>query len=316
VLILVIVFASVLLDILQVMDGEDSALRFYAVTNRDRAVGFFANSNHNAAFLYCAIPFAAAWAIGLVQDHRQNRAIGLALLALLMVAVIIGIAVAQSRAGMALLLVAALSALLLAWRHGRDQSDRRLLYVATGVTLATLLLAFQVGFIGFMQRVEQGGIEDGRWPIAQVTARAAIANMPFGTGMGSFTPVYEKFAPRKLLLDQNRYLNHAHDDWLELWLTGGAPAIALVLGFLAWLTFSTYRWWSSGQQQGPVLDLALARAAPIVIILLLLHSVVDYPLRIPTVLVLFAMACAYLIPRRRIKDEMSARVTISHPGRY
>jgi len=70
VLILVIVFASVLLDILQVMDGEDSALRFYAVTNRDRAVGFFANSNHNAAFLYCAIPFAAAWAIGLVQDHR------------------------------------------------------------------------------------------------------------------------------------------------------------------------------------------------------------------------------------------------------
>jgi O-antigen ligase len=314
VLILVIVFASVLLDILQVMGGEDSALRFYAVTNRDRAVGFFANSNHNAAFLYCAIPFVAAWVIGLVQDHRRNRATGLALLSLLTVAVIIGIAVAQSRAGMGLLLVAGLSALLLVWRHGRGQSGRRLLYVAIGVTLATLLLAFQVGFVGFMQRVEHQGIGDQRWPVAQVTVRAAIANMPFGTGMGSFAPVYEKFAPRALLVDQNRYLNHAHDDWLELWLTGGVPAILLVLGFLAWLTFSTYRWWSSAQQQGPVLDLALARAAPIVIILLLLHSVVDYPLRIPTVSVLFAIACAYLIPRRRIKDEMSARVAISHPG--
>jgi len=99
-----------------------------------------------------------------------------------------------------------------------------------------------------------------------------------------------------------------------LWLTGGVPAILLVLGFLAWLTFSTYRWWSSAQQQGPVLDLALARAAPIVIILLLLHSVLDYPLRIPTVSVLFAIACAYLIPPRRSKDEMSARVATSHPG--
>src|SRR6516162_6499183 len=127
VLILVIVFASVLLDILQVMGGENSALRFYAVTNRDRAVGFFANPNHNAAFLYCAIPFVAAWAIGLVRDHRRNRTLGLAFLVLLIVMIILGLTVTRSRAGMALLAVAGLSSLMLAWRHGRGQSGRRLL---------------------------------------------------------------------------------------------------------------------------------------------------------------------------------------------
>ena len=53
-LMFIIIFASVLLDLLQIMGGEGSPLRFYAITNRDRAVGFFANANHNAAFLYSA----------------------------------------------------------------------------------------------------------------------------------------------------------------------------------------------------------------------------------------------------------------------
>jgi O-antigen ligase len=307
VLIFIVIFASVLLDLLQTMAGEGSPLRFYAITNPDRAVGFFANANHNAAFLYSAIPFAAAWAIGLVLDHRRNRALGLALLVLLILAIIIGLAVTRSRAGMALLFVAGLSGLLLAWRHDRGQSGRRLLHFAIGANLVALLLAFQFGFVGFMQRVEQSeGFEDIRWPVAQVTSRAAIANLPFGSGFGTFVPVYEKFAPRTHL--GRLYVNHAHDDWLELWLTGGVPAIVLAVGFLAWLAASTFRLWSSGQSEAPVLDLALARAAPIVIVLLLLHSAVDYPLRVATLSVLFAIACAYLIPRRRIEHsaEMSA----------
>ena len=310
VLIFVIVLASVLLDILQMMGGEDSALRVYTVTNGDRAVGFFANANHNAAFLYSAIPFVVAWAIGLLHDCPRNRAIGLNFLMLLILMIIIGVTLTRSRAGMVLLFVACLSGLLLAWRHDRGQSGRRLLHFAIGGNLVALLLAFQLGFVGFMQRMEDQGIEDQRWPVAQVTAQAAIANMPFGSGFGTFVPVFEKFAPRTLLMDQNRYVNHAHDDWLELWLTGGVAAIVLAIGFLAWLAASAFRLWRSGQAERPVLDLVLARAAPIVIVLLLLHSALDFPLRIPALSVLFAIACAYLIPPRRIEQsaQMSAGI--------
>jgi O-antigen ligase len=298
----IIVFASVVLDLLQMMGGEGSPLRFYALTNPDRAVGFFANANHNAAFLYSAIPFVVAWAIGLVLDHRQNRAIGVLLLVLLILAIVIGLTVTRSRAGMAMLFVAVLSSLLLVWRHNRGQSGRRLLQFAIGASLVVLLLAFQFGFVGFMQRVEQTqSFEDIRWQTAQVTSQAAIANLPFGSGFGTFVPVYEQFAPRTLLRD--RYVNQAHDDWLDLWLTGGAPAVVLAIGFLVWLAASTFRLWSSGQSEAPVLDLALARAAPIVIVLLLLHSVVDYPLRSAALSVLFAIACAYLIPRRIIENN-------------
>ena len=309
-LMFIIVLASVVLDLLQLMGGDDSPLRFYEFTSPDRAVGFFANANHNAAFLYCAIPFVAAWAIGLVRDHRRNRALGLALLGLLILMIILGITVIRSRAGMALLFVAGLSSLLLAWRHERGQSGRRLLHFAIGANLLALLLAFQWGFVGFMQRVEEQGIEDFRWPVAQVTSQAAIANLPFGSGFGTFVPVFEQFAPRTLLLDQNRYVNHAHNDWLELWLTGGVIAIVLAVGFLAWLAASTFRLWRRGEPEARVLDLALAQAASIVIVLLLVHSALDYPLRTAALSVLFAIACAYLVPRRRIEPntQMSAAI--------
>jgi O-antigen ligase len=318
-LLLVIVFASVVLDLLQTMDGEGSPLRFYAVTNRDRAVGFFANANHNAAFLYSAIPFAVAWAIGLVLDQRRNRAVGLALLALLTLMIIIGVTVTRSRAGMVLLIVASFSGVLLAWRYDRGRSGRRLLGFAIGASVVVLLVAFQFGFVGFTQRFEQSGIEEIRWPVAQITSRAALANLPFGSGFGTFVPVYDKFAPRTLL--GTSYVNHAHDDWLELWLTGGAPAIVLAVGFLAWFAASTFRLWDSRQPEAPVLDLALAQAASIVIVLLLLHSVVDFPLRIPAVSVLFAMACAFLIPRRRMEkaavEEIRTGASVGfYGGRY
>ena len=299
--IFIVVFASVVLDLQQTWDGPDSPLRFYASTERFRAVGFFANSNHNAAFLYCAIPFAIAWAIGLVLDRRRNRAIGLALLALLTLTIIFGLATTQSRAGLALLFVAGLSGLLLAWRHDRGQSGRRLLRFAIAANVIALILAFQFGFVTLMQRVEGKGIEDMRWPVYRITSQAAIANLPFGSGFGTFVPVYDKFAPRTLLAEN--YVNQAHNDWLDLWLTGGVPALILVLGFLAWLGVAPFRLWGSAQPEAPVLDLALAQAASIVIVLLLLHSVVDYPLRTPTLSVLFAMACAFLIPPRKVEHS-------------
>ena len=301
-LLLVIVFASTVLDLLQTMGGEGSPLRFYAFTTPDRAVGFFANPDHNAAFLYSAIPFIAALAIGLVLDHRRNRAISLAVLVLLTLMIIIGVTVTRSRAGMALLVVASLSCILLAWRSDRGPG-RRLLVFAIATNIVALLVAFQLGFVGFMQRIEQSGIEEIRWTAAKVTTQAAMANLPLGTGLGTFVPIYERFAPRTLV--QEHYVNHAHDDWLELSLTGGVPAIVLIVGFLVWFVGSSFDLWRGRPAESSVLDFALTQAASIVIVLLLLHSTVDYPLRIPALSVLFALACAYLIPSQKSENTVA-----------
>jgi hypothetical protein len=92
-------------------------------------------------------------------------------------------------------------------------------------------------------------------------------------------------------------------------LTGGVPAIVLMIVFLTWFGVSTFGLWGRSRPDAPVLDLGLAQAASIVIVLLLLHSVLEFPLRITALSVLFAIACAYLIPLRTVDDaEMSAGI--------
>lgn len=303
VLVLVIVFVSVPLDLLQMMGGLDSPLRFYAVTNPDRAVGFFANANHNATLLICAIPFVAAYAVGLAREHGQSRKLARALSALLLAAIVVGLTMTRSRAGLALGFVAGLSCVLLVWRQRPGASGRRLVGFAIGANLLALLIAFQFGFVGLMQRIDNAEvIDDFRWPVAAVTWQASLAFLPFGSGLGTFVPVYEMFAPRQLLID--RYVNHVHNDWLELWLVGGVPALILAAVFLTWFTIATIRVWRSGAA-GP--NLALARAASIAIVLMLLHSLADYPLRTITLSVLFALACSILIPSAAAHSEAPAR---------
>jgi hypothetical protein len=57
--IVAVMLVSVLIGALQVIGGSDSAY-FYRITNYGGAVGFFANSNHNATLLLVSIPFLAA----------------------------------------------------------------------------------------------------------------------------------------------------------------------------------------------------------------------------------------------------------------
>ena len=134
-----------------------------------------------------------------MHDHRQNRAIGLALLALLIVMIIIGVAVTRSRAGMALLFVAGLSSLLLAWRHDRGQSRAAPAALCDWCQPCRAAPRISVRICWICARFEYQGFDDLRWRAAQVTSQAAIANLPFGSGFGTFTPVYEQFAPRTLL---------------------------------------------------------------------------------------------------------------------
>jgi O-Antigen ligase len=301
---LAVAFLSVLLDLLQMLGGELSPLRFYAITNPDRAVGFFANSNHNAAFLYCAIPFAAAWGIGVRRQPRRALVV-----ALLLGFIIIGLAVAQSRAGLILSVIAGLSCIPLVMGKGRGISRGRLLGVVIAGNVIALFIAFQFGFVGMANRVESGGadiIGDLRWPVASVTLKTAQANLPFGTGFGTFVPVYQTVEPRTLLLE--RYVNRAHNDWLELGLEGGGLTIIGLLVFFVWFGRSSFQVWRPGQKSADALGTDLARASSIVVVLLMLHSIVDYPLRTTAMMVVFALACALLIDP---KDPMSHPIRVS-----
>ncbi len=52
---------SAILGVFQLASGTDSAFRFYEVTNRENAVGIFANRNHHALFMATALPMLVLW---------------------------------------------------------------------------------------------------------------------------------------------------------------------------------------------------------------------------------------------------------------
>lgn len=294
--------ASVVLGLGQIASGPGSSLRIYEVTNAYSAVGFFANRNHYAALLYCVMPLTAAWMIHLVQTRGVEKWTSVAMTIVIYSSLILGLGIATSRAGIVLAMLAILASLSLAWR-GRTQEARgsasKMLFIAGAVGIFAVL---QFGLAGILSRLDSDPLEEGRLAIAKVTWRAAASVFPLGSGFGSFVPYYAMFeTPRDIGVN---YVNHAHNDWLELWLEGGVPALLIIVAFLAWLALGIGRTW----RQSGGLDWLLARAASISIILLLLHSLVDYPLRTFALASFFAFCCALILDLPKETARRSKRV--------
>jgi len=112
---------------------------------------------------------------------------------------------------------------------------------------------------------------------------------PFGSGFGSFDPVFRSYEPDAALAPA--YMNHAHNDWAQIAIEGGAPALALALIFLGWFAHRTWRLW---RLPATVPNQLTGRAGSLIVLLLLLASLVDYPLRTPLLSCLMAIACVWI----------------------
>ncbi len=295
-LILGIAVASAVVGGLQVVGGPDSPLRFYAVTNPEPAVGFFANRNHLAALFVCVVPFATLEALE-AASRRPAGWVRIALMLALILLAAAGVAMTQSRAGALLLGVALLGGVAMAWRAGLAKGNGRLILAGGVMLIALAAVAAPLIFAGTFDRFEGGFTGDLRLKAAQVAAGAAWTYAPFGSGLGSFVPIYMMHETPASM--QNTYVNHAHNDWLELLLEAGLLAVAVMLAFLFWFGRLALRAWRrQGPSDGPRGDGVGVRAASLVIGLLLAHSLVDYPLRSPAMMCVFALACGLMLAPR------------------
>ena len=278
-------------ELLQLIGGKASPLYFYDVTNLGRGVGFFANSNHQAAFLYGAIPYAAIWVSLARQGPSATRALRLTFSAILLVALVVGLAATQSRFGVFLGLVAGLCSIPLVASLATGAERGRIIKIAAIANAVAILLAFQFGFVGIAERISQTLASDLRWQVASITAEAAKEYLPFGSGIGTFAPIFQRYEPLEYL--QERYVNRAHNDWLEWWLEGGVASAAVVCALVACYLFLAYRSWRTAN---PNLRLvAYGRAGSICVGLWLTHSILDYPLRTTALMVMVAISCVFML---------------------
>lgn len=281
--------AGLVLGLAQLAGGPESALRWYRYTNPFDAVGFFANRNHFAASLAISIPLALAALIDLLARLRDGRAISrslIVLLALATVALIVALVISRSRAGIVVGMLGLLGCVPLVLRSPIRIHATRILAV---VTVAGVMLAIQFGLYAVLSRLHRDPLDDIRWIIHQTTREAAAVYAPLGSGYGTFVQTYQAHEAPDYLIP--RYINHAHGDYHELWLEGGWPAAALIVAVMVWLLWIGWRAW---RLPAYTLPGGLAQAATLAIGVVLLHSMVDYPLRTTALSTAFGLLVAII----------------------
>lgn len=304
-------YVSALLGLLQLAAGGD-AFHLYRVTSEEAPVGLMANRNHQAAFLACALPLAAAYAGHCLRTGHRARLV-LALLLGCSTLLLVGLLLTGSRMGLVLGFVGAASAIMCWRRTGfplfRQRGTNRL--VVSGVAVSALLaMAFAVMRGGVIERLSATDfVDESRAASFRPMLETAQAFLPFGAGFGSFDAVYRRFEPDELL--STIYLNQAHSEPMQLAIEGGVPALILLALFLIWWVRTAGRAVLSGRGSGGSGDLAVACVASSAV--LMLASLVDYPLRTPLLSSLFALSCVELarVRVRQPADRPGQRETVN-----
>jgi O-antigen ligase len=287
-----------MLGALQVASGAgNNRWYLYRETNLAAGVGFFANANHMATLLVVSLPFIAALATAGRGRGMQRYSALLTVLAGVALIMLIGIALNGSLAGYALALpVLGASVLILLARSSRYRRWAILVAALAAIAAAAVLASSSVGS-GHLARDANTSVQS-RESILATTGKAIIDYMPLGSGLGSFVKVYRLYESPDSV--SSEYVIHADNDYAEIALELGAPGIILMLLFLGWWLGAVTSVWHKGEG-GP-----FAQAASIASAAVLVHSLVEFPLRTAAISGCFAVCLALIADRRA--------ATVQEPG--
>jgi O-antigen ligase len=181
--------------------------------------------------------------------------------------------------------------------------------------LGGLLVIAQASLVGFLRLAQTDAINDIRTTIHEDSLILLKTHYVFGSGFGSFVPLYQgNETPERM---QTNFINHAHNDWMEMLIEGGLPAGVLMALGVVWLLVMAVRIWryGNGAKTAP-----FQSVATIVIPLMLAHSAFDYPLRTPAHLVLFAFLCGIMtlpvmMAPKTVQPQATSRTRMT-PGTF
>lgn len=283
---------SALLGLFQTLGDPNGPLYFYSNTNNGSAVGLFANRNHQALLLAMMLPMLAILARGSGggRNAPQLAAIvaGLVLLPLILIT--------GSRSGLVITVLALLAIPLILGRRQRESSKRRtflpqvakLGLIATGAALVALTIWLGRD-LAWDRLLAFSSDAESRARILPTLFSMIMDYAPTGSGMGSFERVYQVHEPDALL--NPTYMNHAHNDWLEILLNGGV--IAALLLFAGLIGFAQQVRHTFFAQAPSTSAKQMSRLGLLLALLAALASVFDYPLRVPSLAAFFALAVVW-----------------------
>ena len=271
--------------------------------------GLIANRNHFALFLAIGLLIAPVWGVGGATISRVRAPIALGLVLLLVLTIL----ASGSRAGMAL----GGFALVLGFgisRNGVKSALRhypRWILPALGLGIVALIGIFVLASVAADRAVSINRLfaldpgEDARHRALPTVLAITRAYFPFGTGLGSFDPVFRMHEPLALL--EPTYLNHAHDDFLEIVMSAGLPGLLLLVAAIGWWGRQSIAAWRS--------EAALPKLGSAMLLLILLASIVDYPARTPIIMAMTIIAAIWLGSTGRGSD-VADEAPLPSPSRH
>lgn len=311
------------IGLLQILGPPRGPLYFYKVTNTGAAVGFFANRNHQAVLMASLFPLLAMYAT-LADNSRGRLQLHRAVAVAAAVFITPMILVTGSRNG---LILGAIGLILSVWVYGTGAEKlatkpapprwRRwapVAVVAVLVGLSSLTIVAARG-VAFQRLVNLDASQDLRLKALPTVVEITRDNFPWGSGMGSFDEVYRSYEPGQLL--SPNYFNRAHNDWLEIVMTGGLPAVLLALlaiVFFAIAAVTVLKRKERGRSGRRAL--ISARCAIAVLLLLAIGSIAEYPARTPSLAVLGVLCAAILTGVRKMDTNDSSRNHRAASDRY
>ena len=265
-------------SVFAVLQGFTSEGKIYwLIKPRAGAVyGSYVNHNHYAGLMELLLPFAVVLAFSGSVRGAKRFLLGFA--AMLMAA---SVFLCQSRGGMFAVIV---ETVFLAVFWMRKFSPRKSAAVFVAFCLVTALFLAWIAPQQVGSRITDTR-DPARWLIHRDSFHMFAAHPFLGSGFGSFATAF----PRYRVFYDGFFINHAHDDYLELLLETGLAGLGVGVWFLVVLYREGLR------------NLRPARLSPAVLISaaalagctgLLAHSFTDFNLHIPANAALFYVLCA------------------------
>lgn len=294
-----VVLVNITIGIIQVASGGSPHL----VTKADHGalLGFFANKNHAGVTLAAGLALFA-YIVEIVPVLRAHRAIWLAAALL---SAFICVVPTNSRAGLLLTLGSGLWIALRFIVTGKRRT--RIAVGLSGVVLAALLSLSPV-FDRVYHRFDAVG-QDPRWRYVQQSMPLLENYGLLGVGGGGFYRVF--IVNEQLDWVKPTFVNEAHNEYLQTAIEYGVPGILLIFAAIATLIYSGWsRWWQTVPGSAARRQLEVGG---VIVLLFLLHSVADYPLRRPACWALFAAGCAMIVRNISLARRGGGQMPVEAP---
>jgi O-antigen ligase len=258
--------------------------------------GTFANRNHFALLLAIGCLIAPVWAFSGERGSGWRPPVALALVTLFALTIL----ASGSRAGIATGLVALAIGLALVWsniRHAMREAPRWAFptLIASIIGIVALFITVSIAADradSILRALENDPGQDMRARGLPTVLSMIATYFPAGSGFGGFDPLFRLHEPFVLL--KPTYFNHAHNDFLEIVLDGGMPALLLLLAAIGWyIIASLSAWRGSGKES------ILPKLGSAILLLIFIASAFDYPARTPMIMAMTVIAALWLSQNRK-----------------